>query len=201
MVGARRARAPARPRSRRHQRGRRRRPTTTCSPGSTAGARCTFDEARRRRMGRTPPRTAGGLGGAPPRAARRLATRAHAARRPAGRARPDLPAPLVLVPRRQSRKLNSQIDFLGEPAEVIAASRRRRPRQRRRTVQPVVVRSAHGELTGIAKVDAVGARGCDVGAARPPPRQRQRAHRQGRHRPVTGMVRYSGIPVTVAPAQ
>ena len=62
------------------------------------------------------------------------------------------PAPLVLVPRRQMRRLNSQLEFLDEAAEVMihpedAAAAGIRDAQR------LVVRSEHGQLTGVAKVD------------------------------------------------
>ena len=68
------------------------------------------------------------------------------------------PAPLVLTPRRQMRRLNAQFDFLGDPADVLihpddgAASG---------VVdgKPVTVRSAHGELTGLAKLDPAIRRG------------------------------------------
>ena len=62
------------------------------------------------------------------------------------------PAPLVLVPRRQVRHLNSQLDFLGEAVEVIV-----HPDDAVAAGvtdgQQVVVRSAQGELIGVAKVD------------------------------------------------
>ena len=107
-------------------------------------------------------------------------------------------APLVLVPRRQAKKLNAAFDFLGEkalvqlhPSDASAAG----------VVdgQAVVVRSNRGELTGTAKVDP----GIRRGVVSVP---------HGHYGvnvnllsdkdvvdPVTGMVRYSGIPVTVAP--
>jgi anaerobic selenocysteine-containing dehydrogenase len=110
------------------------------------------------------------------------------------------PAPLVLVPRRQARKLNGALDILGEAAEIIlnpddagdagVADR-----------QPVVVRTGRGEITGIAKVDAAIRRGV---VSIP----------HGHHTtnvnaltdkdvidPVTGMVRYSGVPVSVQPVK
>jgi anaerobic selenocysteine-containing dehydrogenase len=109
------------------------------------------------------------------------------------------PAPLVLVPRRQARKLNAALDFLGEipfvvlhPDDAGAAG----------VVdgQEVVVRTDRGQVTGVAKVDAAIRRG----AVSIP---------HGHHDvnvnvltdknvidPVTGMVRYSGVPVTVEPA-
>jgi len=62
-------------------------------------------------------------------------------------------APLVLIPRRQARKLNGAMDFLGEPPDVIL-----HPDDA--TVagavngQAVVVRTDRGQLVGRAKVDA-----------------------------------------------
>ncbi len=106
---------------------------------------------------------------------------------------------LVLVPRRQVRHLNSQFDYLGEPAEIMlhpddAATARISDHA------PIVVRSTHGELTGIAKIDT---------AIRPGavsvPHGHQRANvnlltSKDTLDPITGMARYSGIPVTVHPA-
>ena len=57
-----------------------------------------------------------------------------------------------MVPRRQRKKLNGQLDFLGEPPEILV-----HPDDGAAagivTGRPVTVRSANGELTGIAKVD------------------------------------------------
>jgi anaerobic selenocysteine-containing dehydrogenase len=109
------------------------------------------------------------------------------------------PAPLVLIPRRQPKKLNGALDFLGEQALV-----QLHPEDASVSGvvdgQPVVVRSARGELTGIAKVDP----GIRRGVVSIP---------HGHHGanvnllsdkdvidPVTGMVRYSGIPISVEPA-
>jgi anaerobic selenocysteine-containing dehydrogenase len=111
-----------------------------------------------------------------------------------------VPAPaLVLVPRRQPRKLNAAMDFLGDPVAVLL-----HPDDARGASvhdgQPVVVRTARGALTGIAKVDAAVRRGV-VSVPH--------GHHQGNVNvltdkddidSVTGMVRYSGIPVTVEPA-
>jgi len=108
------------------------------------------------------------------------------------------PAPLVLVPRRQSRKLNGALDFLGEVPLVLL-----HPQDAGDANvidgQPVVVRTSQGQLTGTAKVDPAVRRG----AVSIP---------HGHHDanvnvltdkdvidPLTGMVRYSGLPVTVAP--
>lgn len=110
------------------------------------------------------------------------------------------PAPLVLTPRRQMRRLNAQLDFLGEPADVL--------------IHPddaaaagvidgnaVTVRSAHGEMTGVAKVDSA----LRQGAVSVP-----HGHVEANVNLltdkddidlVTGMVRYSGIPVSLHPVQ
>jgi anaerobic selenocysteine-containing dehydrogenase len=109
------------------------------------------------------------------------------------------PGPLVLIPRRQARKLNGALDFLGETAEVLL-----HPGDASDAGvvdgQAVVVGTGRGQLTGIAKVDpsmrrgAVsvphGHYGANVNALTD----------QDVIDPVTGMVRYSCIPVTVQPA-
>lgn len=68
------------------------------------------------------------------------------------------PAPLVLTPRRQRRQLNSQCDYLGEAAQILV-----HPDDAADAGvaddQPVTVRSAHGEITGVAKVDPAIRRG------------------------------------------
>jgi anaerobic selenocysteine-containing dehydrogenase len=108
-------------------------------------------------------------------------------------------ASLVLVPRRQMRHLNSQLDFLGEIAEVI--------------VHPddaaaagvvdghaVVVRSAQGEMVGVAKVDP---------STRPGAVSVPHGHERANVNVLTseddidqptGMAHYSGVPVTLHPA-
>lgn len=109
------------------------------------------------------------------------------------------PAPLVLVNRRQAKKLNAALDFLGERATV-----QLHPEDARAAGvvdgQPVVVRSSRGELRGTAKVD----QGIRRGAVAIP-----HGHYGANVNllsdkdvvdPVTGMVRYSGIPVSVCPA-
>jgi anaerobic selenocysteine-containing dehydrogenase len=109
------------------------------------------------------------------------------------------PPPLVLIPRRQARKLNAALDFLGEEPQVVL-----HPEDAEAAEvldgRPVVVRSARGSMTGVAKVDPSIRRG----AVSVP---------HGHHDAnvnaltdkddidlVTGMVRYAGVPVTVAPA-
>jgi anaerobic selenocysteine-containing dehydrogenase len=109
-------------------------------------------------------------------------------------------APLVLVPRRQARHLNSQFDYLGEVAEVML-----HPRDAAAAGiadgQQVAVRSAHGELVGIAKVDASIRRGA---VSVPHGHQGANVNRlTGKDEIdlVTGMARYSGVPVTLHPAR
>ena len=66
--------------------------------------------------------------------------------------------------------------------------------------EPVVVRSAHGELTGVAKVDAA----IRAGAVSVPHGHQGANVNQLTSKdaldPITGMALYSGIPVTVHPA-
>jgi anaerobic selenocysteine-containing dehydrogenase len=109
------------------------------------------------------------------------------------------PAPLVMVPRRQRKKLNAQLDFLGEPAEILI-----HPDDGAAagvvSGQPVIVRSANGELTGIAKVDDSIRRGA---VSIPHGHHEANVNRLTNKDDidvVTGMVRYSGIPVSVQPA-
>ena len=104
----------------------------------------------------------------------------------------------MLIPRRQSRKLNAGLDFLGEPAAVIL-----HPDDARAAGvldgEPVEVSTARGALTGVAKVDP----GIRRGVVSVP---------HGHHSanvnaltdkdeldPVTGMVRYSAVPVALRP--
>ncbi|MFI5048053.1 MAG: molybdopterin-dependent oxidoreductase [Acidimicrobiia bacterium] len=106
------------------------------------------------------------------------------------------PPPLVLVPRRQAKKLNAALDFLGEVADVLV-----HPEDAREAGvvdgRPVVVRTGRGQLTGTAKVDAAirrgvvsvphGHHGANVNALTD----------KDDIDPVTGMVRYSGVAVTI----
>jgi anaerobic selenocysteine-containing dehydrogenase len=109
------------------------------------------------------------------------------------------PAPLVMVPRRQRKKLNGQLDFLGEPAEILihpadgAAAGIANG-------QKVTVRSAKGELTGLAKIDDAIRRGA---VSIPHGHHEANVNRLTNKDDidvVTGMVRYSGIPVSLHPA-
>ena len=109
------------------------------------------------------------------------------------------PASLVLVPRRQLSRLNSQLDFLGEAPEIIvhpddAAAAGVSDNA------PLAVRSEHGELTGVAKIDASVRRG-----AVSVPHGHAGANvnvltSKDDIDPLTGMTRYSGVPVTLHPA-
>jgi anaerobic selenocysteine-containing dehydrogenase len=109
------------------------------------------------------------------------------------------PAPLVLVPRRQLRRLNSQLEFLGEAAEIVvhpddAAAAGVSDHQ------PLTVRTEHGELTGVARVDASVRRG-----AVSVPHGHAGANvnvltSKDDIDLVTGMTRYSGVPVSLHPA-
>ncbi len=110
------------------------------------------------------------------------------------------PAPLVLVPRRQRSMLNSQLEYLGEPSEVLmhpddAAAAGVLDNQK------VTVRSVSGELIGVAKLDPTIRRG----AVSIP---HGHAHQANVNKltskddldPITGMTRYSGVAVSVQAA-
>jgi anaerobic selenocysteine-containing dehydrogenase len=108
------------------------------------------------------------------------------------------PAPLVLVPRRQAKHLNSQLDFLGERADVVV-----HPDDARAAGivdrEAVVVRSERGELVGVARVDASVRRGV---VSVPHGHQRANVNALTSKDVVdepTGMARYSGIAVTLHP--
>ncbi|MCG5434062.1 molybdopterin-dependent oxidoreductase [Mycobacterium sp. MYCO198283] len=108
------------------------------------------------------------------------------------------PAPLVMVPRRQRRKLNAQLDFLGERPEILI-----HPLDGAAagvvTGQPVTVRSANGELTGVAKVDDSIRRGAVSIPHGHHAANVNRLTSKDDIDVVTGMVRYSGIPVSLHP--
>ena len=108
------------------------------------------------------------------------------------------PAPLVMVPRRQRKKLNGQLDFLGEPPEIFI-----HPADGSAAGvvdgQRVTVRSANGELTGVAKVNDSIRRGA---VSIPHGHHEANVNRLTNKDDidvVTGMVRYSGIPVSLHP--
>jgi anaerobic selenocysteine-containing dehydrogenase len=162
----------------------------------SAGARCTFDELTATGWVEAPyalqaawvDRHVERLGGwrlAPPMIVEQLAAL-------------EEPASLVLTPRRQIRHLNSQLDFLGEVVEVIV-----HPDDAAAAGvadgQEIVVRSTRGELVGFAKLDA----SMRVGAVSlPHGHQGANVNRltcEDEIDAVTGMARYSGIPVTLQP--
>jgi anaerobic selenocysteine-containing dehydrogenase len=108
------------------------------------------------------------------------------------------PGPLVLIPRRQKRHVNSQLVFLGDAPEILLHP------QDAATAgvadgTPVTVRSEAGELTGIARVDP----GMRRGAVSVPHGHADAnvnlltSHREAD--PITGMARYSGVPVSIHP--
>jgi anaerobic selenocysteine-containing dehydrogenase len=109
------------------------------------------------------------------------------------------PPPLVMVPRRQRRKLNGQLDFLGEPPEILIS-----PEDGAAagvvSGRPVTVRSASGELTGVAKVDAAMRRGAVSIPHGHHVANVNRLTNKDDIDVVTGMVRYSGIAVSLHPA-
>jgi len=114
-------------------------------------------------------------------------------------ARLEAPAPLVLVPRRQSRHLNSQLDFLGEVVDVIL-----HPDDARAAGvadgDVVVVCSEQGTLEGYAKVDASVRAGT---VSVPHGHQGVNVNSLTCDDDIdatTGMAHYSGVPVTVRPA-
>ena len=103
------------------------------------------------------------------------------------------------MPRRQARKLNGALDIMGETPEIIL-----NPDDARDAGvgdrQAVVVRTGRGQITGIAKVDAAILRGV---VSVPHGHHTANVNALTDNQvidPVTGMVRYSGVPVSVHPA-
>jgi anaerobic selenocysteine-containing dehydrogenase len=108
------------------------------------------------------------------------------------------PAPLVLVPRRQPRKLNAALDFLGEMA-VVQVHPDDAEEAGVADGQPVLVRSRRGEVIGTARVDPAIRRGV---VSMPHGHYGANVNHLSDKDvidPVTGMVRYSGTPVSVEP--
>lgn len=106
------------------------------------------------------------------------------------------PGQLVLTPRRQMKRLNAQLDFLGELATVLI-----HPDDAEAAGvadgAPVTVRSARGRITATAKIDPTIRRG-----AVSMPHGHVNANVNGLTDRndvdvVTGMVRYSGVPVSL----
>jgi anaerobic selenocysteine-containing dehydrogenase len=108
------------------------------------------------------------------------------------------PKPLVLSPRRQVKKLNAQLSFMGEPADAFihpdtAAAHGIVDGQRAR------VRTRRGEIVVVAKVDPGMCKGvCSI----------PHGHLQANVNnltstddvdPLGGMARYSGVPIEIEP--
>jgi formylmethanofuran dehydrogenase subunit D len=109
------------------------------------------------------------------------------------------PGSLVLIPRRQAKTLNAALDFLGETAEIVL-----HPDDagtaRVADGQAVVVRTDRGQLTGTARVDPTMRRGVvSVPHGHHDANVNALTDKDEIDR-VTGMVRYSAVPVTVEPA-
>jgi anaerobic selenocysteine-containing dehydrogenase len=108
------------------------------------------------------------------------------------------PEVLALIPRRQSRHLNSQLTELGDRPEIVLHPADAAPIGIS-DGQPVIVRTQSGEIVGVAKLDPSILRGVvsiphgyqDVNVNRLTDRNQIDA--------LTGMARYSGLPVTVLP--
>jgi len=110
------------------------------------------------------------------------------------------PAPLVFTPRRQPRKLNSQLGYLGDVPEVIV-----HPDDARAAGVAdggaVVVESARGELVGVARVDGSIRRGA---VSVPHGHEGANVNRLTDSDDIdrtTGMAHYSGVPVTLRPGR
>lgn len=109
------------------------------------------------------------------------------------------PGALLLVPRRQKRHVNAQFLYLGDSAEILlhpddaAASGVA-------DGQGVSVRSDRGEIVGVARVSAQ-IRPGTVSVPHGHETANVNLLTDGRAvDPITGMARYSGLPVTVSPA-
>ncbi|MCB0942523.1 MAG: molybdopterin-dependent oxidoreductase [Mycobacterium sp.] len=110
------------------------------------------------------------------------------------------PEPLVLVPRRQKRHLNSQLTFLGDRAEVLL-----NPDDAAAADisdgQPVTVRNRLGAVTGIARLTTEIRPGAVSVPHGYPAANVNLLTDDADIDPLTGMTRYSGLPVSIAPAQ
>lgn len=110
-----------------------------------------------------------------------------------GRARP-----LCFTPRRQRRKLNTSLSFLGSPADIILHPQDARARNIS-DGQPVSVRTPRGEITLTALVSDTVRQGV---ASIPHGHESANVNYLTSAQEVdslTGMVRYSGIPIEVTP--
>jgi anaerobic selenocysteine-containing dehydrogenase len=109
------------------------------------------------------------------------------------------PSPLVLVPRRQMRRLNSQLEFLGAAAEIVV-----HPDDAAAADvvdgQTVIVRGELGELSGVAKVNPSIRRGAVSVPHGHADANVNLLTSKDDIDLVTGMTRYSGVPVSLHPA-
>ena len=105
-----------------------------------------------------------------------------------------------MIPRRQRKKLNGQLDFLGERAEIDFINPDDGAAAGVVDGRPVTVRSANGELTGVAKVDDSLRRGAVSIPHGHHDANVNRLTNKDDIDVVTGMVRYSGIAVSLHPA-
>ncbi len=109
------------------------------------------------------------------------------------------PESLVLVPRRQKRHLNSQLTFLGDRAEILL-----HPDDAAAAgigeAQPVTVRTRFGAVTGIARLTTDIRRGAVSVPHGYPDANVNLLTDDADIDPLTGMTRYSGLPVSIAPA-
>jgi anaerobic selenocysteine-containing dehydrogenase len=110
------------------------------------------------------------------------------------------PEVMTLIPRRQSRHLNSQLTDLGDRPEIVL-----HPADAAMVgvseAQPVIVRSQSGEIVGVVKLDPSILRGA---VSVPHGYQDVNVNRltdRNQIDPLTGMAWYSGLPVSVLPLQ
>lgn len=110
------------------------------------------------------------------------------------------PEPLMLVPRRQKRHLNSQLTFLGDRAEILL-----HPDDAATAGigdgQPATVRNRLGTVTGIARLTTEIRPGAVSVPHGYPGANVNLLTDDADIDPLTGMTRYSGLPVSIAPAQ
>lgn len=108
------------------------------------------------------------------------------------------PQPLRLIPRRQRRKLNTSLSFLGSPADIILHPEDAGARGIAHG-QTVLVRTDRGEIRLTASVSDAIRRGV---ASIPHGHETANVNlltSVEQVDPMTGMVRYTGIPIEVAP--
>ncbi|MEO8693405.1 MAG: molybdopterin-dependent oxidoreductase [Acidimicrobiales bacterium] len=115
-------------------------------------------------------------------------------------ARMEQPAPLVLIPRRQRRHANARFRELGDQPDILMSASDAHAAGVENG-QIVVVSSAHGNIRGVVTIDSdlrPGAVSIPHGYREPNVNDLTSTHDVDQ---VTGMPRYSGLAVTVRPAQ